>query len=97
MATNLELTDEQTEALIRKLSHIVESDPYPFSPRIGMLRDILAPAATPTDMRALAITEAVSAAASDGSEKATAGLGEIRAWSHQSAWRTKGNGGGCHP
>jgi hypothetical protein len=39
---NLDLTDEQTEALIRELSHIVESDPYPFSPRIRVLRDILA-------------------------------------------------------
>ncbi len=29
-----ELTDEQTEALIRELSQIIENDRYPFSPRI---------------------------------------------------------------
>jgi hypothetical protein len=38
---NLELTDEQTEALIRELSQIIENDRYPFSPRIRVLRDIL--------------------------------------------------------
>jgi hypothetical protein len=39
---NLELTDEQTEALIRELSRIVENDRYPFSPRIRTLKEILA-------------------------------------------------------
>jgi hypothetical protein len=38
---NLELTDEQTEALIRELSHIIENDRYPFSPRIVTLKEIL--------------------------------------------------------
>jgi hypothetical protein len=32
--THLELTDEQTEALTRELSQIIDSDRYPFSPRI---------------------------------------------------------------
>jgi hypothetical protein len=38
---HLELTDEQTEALIRELSQIIENDRYPLSPRIRVLRDIL--------------------------------------------------------
>jgi hypothetical protein len=38
---HLELTDEQTEALIRELSQIVQNDRYPFSPRIRVLKDIL--------------------------------------------------------
>jgi hypothetical protein len=38
---NLELTDEQTEALTRELSQI-QNDRYPFfSPRIRVLKDIL--------------------------------------------------------
>ena len=39
---NLELTDEQTEALIRELSLIIDGDRYPFSPRIVTLKEILA-------------------------------------------------------
>jgi hypothetical protein len=39
--THLELTDEQTEALIRELSQIIENDRYPLSPRIGTLKEIL--------------------------------------------------------
>lgn len=31
---NLDLTNEQTEALLRELSQIIENDRYPFSPRI---------------------------------------------------------------
>jgi hypothetical protein len=38
---NLELTDEQTEALIRALSQIIDGDRYPLSPRIVTLREIL--------------------------------------------------------
>ena len=38
---NLELTDEQTEALIRELSQIIDSDRYPLSPRIVALKEIL--------------------------------------------------------
>ena len=38
---NLELTDEQTEALIRELSLIIEYDRYRLSPRIRVLKDIL--------------------------------------------------------
>jgi hypothetical protein len=37
----LELTDEQTEALIRELSQIIDGDRYPLSPRIVALREIL--------------------------------------------------------
>jgi hypothetical protein len=38
---NLELTDEQTDALIRELSQIIENDRYPLSPRIVALKEIL--------------------------------------------------------
>jgi hypothetical protein len=38
---NVELDDEQRAVLIRELAEIVEGDPYPFSPRISTLRDIL--------------------------------------------------------
>jgi hypothetical protein len=37
----LELTDEQTEALIWELSQIVQNDRYPLSPRIVALKEIL--------------------------------------------------------
>ena len=36
----IDLTDEQTEALIRALSQIIENDRYPLSPRIGILKEI---------------------------------------------------------
>jgi hypothetical protein len=38
---NLALTDEQTEALIRELSQIIDADRYPLSPRIVALKEIL--------------------------------------------------------
>jgi hypothetical protein len=38
---HLELTDEQTEALIRELSHTIDGDRYPVSPRIVTLKEIL--------------------------------------------------------
>jgi hypothetical protein len=38
---HLDLTDEETAALIRELYDIIESDRYPFSPRIRTLREIL--------------------------------------------------------
>jgi len=38
---NLELTDEQTEALIRELSLIIECDRYRQSPHIRALKEIL--------------------------------------------------------
>jgi hypothetical protein len=39
---NLELTDEQMEALIRELFQIIENDRYPLSSRIRVLKEILA-------------------------------------------------------
>jgi hypothetical protein len=39
---NLDLTDEEAAALTRELHDIIESDRYPFSPRIQTLRTILA-------------------------------------------------------
>jgi hypothetical protein len=39
---NLDLSDEEAAALTQELHGIVESDRYPFSPRIRTLRDILA-------------------------------------------------------
>jgi hypothetical protein len=38
----IDLTDEQTEALIRELSQIIENDRYPLSPRVGVLKEIRA-------------------------------------------------------
>jgi hypothetical protein len=38
---NLELNDVQTEALIRELTHLIENDRYPLSPRIRVLKEIL--------------------------------------------------------
>jgi hypothetical protein len=38
---HLELTDEQTEALIRELSQLIDGDRYPLSPRIVVLKEIL--------------------------------------------------------
>jgi hypothetical protein len=38
---NLELTDEQAEALIRELSLIIEYDRYRLSPHIRALKEIL--------------------------------------------------------
>jgi hypothetical protein len=38
---HLDLSDEETAALIRELNDIVESDKFPFSPRIRTLRTIL--------------------------------------------------------
>ena len=38
---HLELTDEQTEALILELSQIIDGDRYPLSPRIVALKGIL--------------------------------------------------------
>ena len=52
---HLELTDQQTEALIRELSQTIDGDRYPLSPRIRVLKEILgmmrpepAPAPLPT-------------------------------------------------
>jgi hypothetical protein len=42
MPQHLDLTDEETAALTQELHEIVESDRYPFSPRIRTLREILA-------------------------------------------------------
>jgi hypothetical protein len=38
---DLKLTDEQTEALTRELSQIVQNDRYPLSSRIRVLKEIL--------------------------------------------------------
>ncbi len=40
--TNLELNDAQTEALIRELDEIIRNDRYFLSPRIVVLKEILA-------------------------------------------------------
>jgi hypothetical protein len=39
---SLDLTDKETAALIQELHNIVKNDRYPFSPRIMMLKAILA-------------------------------------------------------
>jgi hypothetical protein len=38
---HLKVTDEQTEALIRELSQIIDGDRYSLSPRIVALKEIL--------------------------------------------------------
>ena len=38
----LDLTDEQSEALIRLLSSVIDDDRYPLSPRVRVLKEILA-------------------------------------------------------
>jgi hypothetical protein len=37
-----ELTDEQTEALVQLLSRTIDSDRYPLSPRVRVMKEILA-------------------------------------------------------
>ena len=37
---NLDLTDEQTAALLKELDRIIDGDRYSFSPRIRMLKEI---------------------------------------------------------
>ena len=39
---NLELTPDQTEALIQGLRKLIDDDRYPLSPRHAVLREILA-------------------------------------------------------
>jgi hypothetical protein len=41
---NLELSDEQAAALEREIDGIIDDDRYPLSPRMQVLRDILAKA-----------------------------------------------------
>jgi hypothetical protein len=50
---NLELADKEAAALTQELHKIVESDRYPFSPRIRTLRAILAKLRTGACSRAL--------------------------------------------
>ena len=38
--TNLELTDDQTEALVQGLRKLIDDDRYPLSPRLAALREI---------------------------------------------------------
>ena len=37
---HLELSDEQTEVLIRELAQLIDNDRYPLSPRVTVLKDI---------------------------------------------------------
>ena len=39
---HLDLTDEETLALLNLLVEAIEADRYPFSPRVRVLHDILA-------------------------------------------------------
>jgi hypothetical protein len=55
---NLNLNDEQSDALIRLLSRTIDEDRYPLSARIGVLKEILvmlrpepAPPAPPPPLR----------------------------------------------
>ena len=59
---NLDLTDEQSEALARLLRSAIDDDRYPLSPRVRTLKEILeqlrpppsAPAAPPPPLRSYA-------------------------------------------
>jgi hypothetical protein len=39
---NLDLNDEETDALLAELDRIIDGDRFPFSPRIRMLKEIRA-------------------------------------------------------
>jgi hypothetical protein len=62
---HLDLTDEETAALTQELHDIVESNRYPFSPRIHTLNAILAEAQAGASPRPLAAAEGLCAAASE--------------------------------
>jgi hypothetical protein len=59
---HLELSDEETAALIQELHEIVENDRYPFSPRIRTLSAILKQGQTGAGSQAVAAAEGVCAA-----------------------------------
>ena len=58
----LELTDEQTHALIPELSQTIDGDRYPLSPRIAALKEILGAATAGAGTRAVASVTTVRAA-----------------------------------
>jgi len=68
---NLDLTDEETIALARLLSDTIDGDRYPLSPRIQMLKGILAQIRPEPVREALAAPEALRANPSVRSQKAT--------------------------
>ena len=39
---NLDLDDDETRALLNVLVDVIEADKYPLSPRVRLLKDILA-------------------------------------------------------
>jgi hypothetical protein len=65
----LDLTDEQTAALLKELDSLIAADRFPFSPRIQMLKAIRTKLRPEPGARAVARAEAVRAAASYHSEK----------------------------
>jgi hypothetical protein len=69
----LNLTDEESEALLRELNAIIENDRFPLSPRIRMLRQIRAklPGAPPSPPPARPDTRGTRPRASTASGKAT--------------------------
>jgi hypothetical protein len=66
---NLDLTDEETAALLRELDSLIDGDRYFMSPRIKTLRAIRAKI-RPEPVREPLAAECLSAAASDGSQRA---------------------------
>ena len=49
----LDLTDDETAALIAHLRHALEYDPFPYAPRLDPLKAILAKLEPPTQTKAL--------------------------------------------
>jgi hypothetical protein len=72
---NLELSDDEKAALIRELDRIVQDDRYPLSPRVVMLRAILAKLRPEPIREPLPQPKHYGATANHPIEKTMAGVG----------------------
>jgi hypothetical protein len=70
---NLDLNDEETDALLAVLDRIIDGDRFPFSPRIRMLKSKRSARRSDQSRRTIAAVEALRAAACYSGAKA-AGL-----------------------
>jgi hypothetical protein len=68
----LDLTDDETVALTRLLTNTIDADRYPLSPRIQILKGVLAKLRPGSPCASLSGTEGVCAAASRSSAKTPA-------------------------
>jgi hypothetical protein len=95
MVMTLDLTDEETAALTRLLSTTIDADRFPLSPRVQVLRGILAKL-----RRAAASSEALRAAASKCSEAtrtltSTCDQTNVSASANSPIITQKAHAGGC--